>query len=83
MRIDCVSPIRPLRGIYKKLSSLPRRKARAKDTQHHKILGSRIKESPIPPVATSWSPDDPGVANAWDSSAGERGAFGGEPSRGA
>ena len=28
------------------------------------------------------SPDDPGVANAWDSS-GERGAFGGEPSRGA
>ena len=28
------------------------------------------------------SPDDPGVANAWDSS-GERGAFGGAPSRGA
>ena len=28
------------------------------------------------------SPDDLGVANAWDSS-GERGAFGGEPSRGA
>ena len=28
------------------------------------------------------SPDDPGVANAWDSS-GERGAFGGGPSRGA
>ena len=34
-------------------TSLPRRKARTKDTQHHKILGSRIKESPIPPVATS------------------------------
>ena len=28
------------------------------------------------------SPDEPGVANAWDSSA-ERGAFGGAPSRGA
>ena len=28
------------------------------------------------------SPDEPGVANAWDSS-GERGAFGGAPSRGA
>ena len=28
------------------------------------------------------SPDDPGVANAWDSF-GERGAFGGAPSRGA
>ena len=35
-------------------TSLPtRRKARAKDTQHHKILGSRIKGSPIPPVASS------------------------------
>ena len=28
------------------------------------------------------SPDDPGDANAWDSSS-ERGAFGGGPSRGA
>ena len=27
-------------------TSLPRRKARAKDTQHHKILGSRTKEPP-------------------------------------
>jgi hypothetical protein len=35
--------------------SFPRRKARAKDTQHHKTLGSRTKEPPIPPVATPWS----------------------------
>ena len=33
--------------------SLPRRKARAKDTQHHKTLGCRTKESPTPPVASS------------------------------
>ena len=37
-----------------KISSLPGRKARAKDPQHPKILGSRTKESPTPPVATSW-----------------------------
>ena len=34
-------------------TSLPGRKARAKDPQHHKILGSRTKESQTPPVATS------------------------------
>jgi hypothetical protein len=38
----------------KKHPSLPGRKARAKDPQHPKILGSRTKESPTPPVATSW-----------------------------
>ena len=38
-----------------KIPSLPgRRKARAKDPQHPKILGSRTKESRTPPVATSW-----------------------------
>ena len=35
-------------------TSLPGREARAKDPQHPKILGSRTKESPTPPVATSW-----------------------------
>ena len=34
-------------------TSLPGRKARAKDPQHPKILGSRTKESQTPPVATS------------------------------
>ena len=38
----------------KLVNSLPGRKARAKDPQHPKILGSRTKESPTPPVATSW-----------------------------
>ena len=37
--------------LYEK-SSLPGRKARAKDPQHPKILGSRTKESQTPPVAT-------------------------------
>jgi hypothetical protein len=43
-------------------TSLPRRKARAKDTQHHrnttKSWGAEqktLKESPIPPVAAPWS----------------------------
>ena len=34
------------------ITSLPRRKARAKTPQQPKILGSRTKESHTPPVAT-------------------------------
>ena len=35
------------------------KRAKARDTQHHKILGSRTKESPIPSVATPWSRGPP------------------------
>jgi hypothetical protein len=37
---------------HKNNTSLPRRKARAKNPQQPKILGSRTKESHTPPVAT-------------------------------
>ena len=39
--------------LLKNKSSLPGRKARAKDPQHPKILGSRTKEPQTPAVATS------------------------------
>ena len=38
--------------VLKNISSLPRRKARAKKNQQPKILGSRTKRSHTPPVAT-------------------------------
>ena len=47
VRVRCSRVVRAL------FSSLPGRKARAKDPQHPKILGSRTKESQTPAVATS------------------------------